>query len=403
MPSQLSPELAYLLLVFGLFVVPKALQRYRLPSAITSLAIGAALGLGLQLFQHDATVQLFATLGIVSLFLFAGLEVDFAELRREVHVLAWHVGIQLGVLAVATWVLLRVAPLSARAATLVALALLTPSTGFILDSLDRFGLNARERFWVKSKAISTELVALAVLFVVLQGEDVQQLGVSILTLGGLVILVPLAFQLFARIILPFAPKSEFAFLVIVAMACAFVTRRLGVYYLVGAFLVGVAAQRFRRELPTMSSEKTLHAVEVFASFFVPFYFFKAGAQLQASDLTPGALALGVGLLAVAVPLRVLTVAWHRRIALAERWRDALRISTPLLPTFVFTLVIASILRERFVLPAGLFGGLVIYTVLNTLIPGIALRVPAAEPDLMVAAAEETAEKEAVVVPLRRVQ
>ncbi|MBK7092132.1 MAG: hypothetical protein IPH59_10520 [bacterium] len=64
-----------------------------------------------------------------------------------------------------------------------------------------------------------------------------------------------------------------------AVVCAFVTRELGVYYLVGAFVAGVAAQRFREELPAMASEQMLHAVELFASVFVPFYFFNAGLHL----------------------------------------------------------------------------------------------------------------------------
>jgi len=185
-----------------------------------------------------------------------------------------------------------------------------------------------------------------------------------------------------RVIQPFAPKSEFAFLIIVALVCALVTRRLGVYYLVGAFLVGVAAQRFRRDLPALASEQMLHAVEVFASFFVPFYFFKAGAHLHADDLTRQTFLAGVALLAVALPVRILSVVAHRRVALGEGWRAAFRVSTPLLPTLVFTLVIAEILRERFVLPSWLFGGLVWYTVLNTLIPGLVLRLPTTDPDLL---------------------
>lgn len=382
MAISISPELGYVLLVFGLFVVPKALQRFRLPSAVSSLALGASLGLGLGLFTHDAAITQFATLGIVALFLFAGLEVDFSELRSELPVLTWHLAIQLGLLGAVTWGLTMLLPLEARAATLVSLALVTPSTGFILDSLDRFGLTTRERFWVKSKAISTELVALAVLFVVLQSDDAQRLATSFLTLGGLIVVVPVAFHVFARGILPFAPKSEFAFLVIVALTCAFVTRKLGVYYLVGAFLVGVAAQRFRRELPALASDKMLHAVEVFASFFVPFYFFQAGLHIQRQDLAWSSVATGIALLCAAVPLRILTVAILRRTALRENWREALRVSTPLLPTFVFTLVITDILRERFAPPSWILGGLVFYTVLNTVIPGFLLHSPPTEPDLL---------------------
>ncbi len=382
MAIEIGPEVGYILLVFGLFVVPKYLQRFRLPSAVTSLVLGAVVGLSFPPLATDATVQLFATLGIVALFLFAGLEVDFGELRKEIAVLAWHLLIQGLVLAGLTVAVTKALGMPPRPAALVALALATPSTGFILDSLASFGLSPREGFWVRSKAISTELVALAVMFVVLQGDDAARFGLSFLALAALVIVVPFAFRLFARIIQPYAPKSEFAFLIIVALVCALVTRRLGVYYLVGAFLVGIAARRFRKDLPAIASEQMLHAVEVFASFFVPFYFFKAGTHLHAGDLSREALIGGIVLLAVAVPLRILTVVAHRRVALGEGWRAAFRVSTPLLPTLVFTLVIAEILRERFALPPWLFGALVCYTVLNTLIPGMVLRVPPGEPDLL---------------------
>jgi Kef-type K+ transport system membrane component KefB len=383
-PGAVTPEVAYVLLVFGLFVVPKALQRFRVPGAITSLVLGGAVSLTVGYFAGDTTIPLFATLGIVALFLFAGLEVDFEELQGEIGILVWHLALQLATIALLTAVIAAGLGLAVRAAVLVALALATPSTGFILDSLGGYGLSARERFWVKSKAISTELVALAVLFVVLQSDDSSRFGLSFLALGGLVVLVPIAFRLFARLIQPFAPNSEFAFLLIVALVCAFVTRQLGVYYLVGAFLVGVAAQRFRKDLPALVSDQMLRAIELFASFFVPFYFFNAGSHIARADLTWTTLVAGIALAGIVVPLRTLVVMAHRHVALREPWQQAFRVSTPLLPTFVFTLVIAEILRERFVLPAWLFGALVVYTVLNTILPGLVLRVPSADPDLLVA-------------------
>ena len=52
----------------------------------------------------------------------------------------------------------------------------------------------------------------------------------------------------------------------------------------------------------------------------------------------------------------------------------------LIPTLVFTLVIAEILRDRFGVPDWLFGGLVIYTLGNTMVPGFVLRVPSPELD-----------------------
>jgi Kef-type K+ transport system membrane component KefB len=71
-----SEELQYLLVVVGLFLVPRVLQRFRIPSAITCVVLGAVLGMGFGLFHHDSVVPLLATLGIVALFLLAGLEVD---------------------------------------------------------------------------------------------------------------------------------------------------------------------------------------------------------------------------------------------------------------------------------------------------------------------------------------
>jgi Kef-type K+ transport system membrane component KefB len=304
--------------------------------------------------------------------------VQAAELRREAGVLAQHLAIRVAALAAVTYGAAALLGLAARPAILVALAILTPSTGFILDSVGGWGLDERERFWVKSKAVASELVALLVLFVTLQSESLAQFATACLVLAGLVALLPFAFRLFAARVVPYAPKSEFAFLLMVAVVAAFATRRLGVYYLVGAFVVGVTAQRFRERLPALASEQMLHAVEVFASFFVPFYFFHAGVELRRTDFGLDALLVGVAFLGLGLPLRFALVALHRRAALGERLAQGLRVAVPLLPTLVFTLVIAGILRDRFGVDRMVFGGLIVYTLVNTLLPGLALRAPASD-------------------------
>ena len=376
--TPLPRELDYVLLLFALFVVPRFLQRYRLPSAVTSVALGALAGLAWSLFAQDRTVGLLATLGIVSLFLFAGLEVDFHELRREAPILVQHLVLGVVALLGVAVVIHTALALAPRPAVLVALALLTPSTGFILDALPSLHLTEGERFWIKSQSVATELVALVVLFVTLQSTTLGGLTTSALILAAMVLVLPVAFRLFAGRVVPYAPKSEFAFLLMVAVLCAYVTRRLGVYYLVGAFVVGITAQRFRERLPAIASDQMLHAVEVFASFFVPFYFFNAGVHLRREDFGLDALALGIAFLATAIPLRIAIVAAHRRIALGETWRNGARIGVSMLPTLVFTLVIAEILRDQFAVPRAVFGGLIIYTLANTMIPGLTLRLPAPE-------------------------
>src|SRR3546814_2838230 len=102
---------------------------------------------------------LLSTLGISSLFLFAGLEVDLRELRRGLWPLLTHLAVRIVTLAGAAWLAWHYLDLGWQASALLALALLTPSTGFILDTLERLGLDEEERFWVTSKAIAGELLA----------------------------------------------------------------------------------------------------------------------------------------------------------------------------------------------------------------------------------------------------
>jgi Kef-type K+ transport system membrane component KefB len=369
-----SEELQYVLLLFVLFVLPRALQRYRLPSAVTCVALGAIASIGFQGFQHDAAVNLLSTLGIVSLFLFAGLDVEFHELRKNARILTQHLVIRVVLLTGVTWMALLLLRLPLQPSILVGLALTTPSTGFILDSLNSLGVSASERAWIKSKAIATELVALTVLFVALQPPHLASILMSLAVLLGLIAFLPIIFRIFAKVVLPYAPKSEFAFLLMVAMFAALVTRQLGAYYLVGAFIVGITAQRFREHMPAFASAQMIGAVELFASFFVPFYFFHAGLGLRANDFSPNALTLGAAFFAVMIPLRVYLVAVHRRYSLGESLKSGARIGLSIAPTLVFTLVIAEILRDRFGVPQAVFGGLIVYTLANTLLPGFILRV-----------------------------
>jgi len=263
-------------------------------------------------------------------------------------------------------------------ATLLALALLTPSTGFILDSIELLGLAPPEKRWIKSKAIATELLALLVMFGVLQSTTLARMGTSLAVLAGMILVLPLVFRAFAVLVVPFAPRSEFAFLLMVAVLCAFVTREMGVYYLVGAFVVGMAAQRFRERLPAIASEQLIHAVEMFASFFVPFYFFNAGLQLHREVLNLQSLAYGLAFLILMVPLRIGAVVLHRRIALREDHQEGVRIAVAMLPTLVFGLVIAEIMRDRFAAPPALFGGVILYTLVTTVVPAIFFRRPLPE-------------------------
>jgi Kef-type K+ transport system membrane component KefB len=370
--DRMSNELVYLLLIFGLLVIPRALQRLKIPAPITCLLLGIGAMLAWGDRTHDPVVVLLSALGISSLFLFAGLEVELQALRRGLGRLLVHLLIRIASLAAVGWLAWRYLDLGWQAATLLALALLTPSTGFILDTLERLGLDQEERFWVTSKAIAGELLALAVLFVVLQAGDPLQLGTASLEMLALLVGLPLLFMALGRWVMPHAPGSEFSLLVMVGMVAAYVTFKLGVYYLVGAFIAGLTARLLRDRMPRLASHDNIHALRLFATFFVPFYFFHAGTQVSRDALSWEALALGLAITAIVLPLRVGVVWLQRRVLFREQHRSALRVSVALAPTLVFTLVLAEILHVKFAIPGALFGALILYTTLNTLLPSLVL-------------------------------
>ena len=155
-----TSSVMHVVLVFALLVIPRALQRFRLPAALTSVALGIVAGLYFRHLVDVSVLPAVATLGIASLFLFAGLEVDLNDLRKQIPRLTVYLLTSGVVLAVSTWVAIRYLQMNWQAAALLGLALFTPSTGFILDTLPHSGLDEEEQKLVSINAIAGELAAL---------------------------------------------------------------------------------------------------------------------------------------------------------------------------------------------------------------------------------------------------
>jgi Kef-type K+ transport system membrane component KefB len=374
MPA-LTSELAYLLLIFGLMVIPRAVQRFRIPAPLTSIGFGMVAAVFLSSFSQDATLALLATLGISSLFLFAGLEIEVEDLRRGKWPLLGHLLMRSFTLTATGFLAVSFFAFSWQVAALLALALLTPSTGFILDTLSQLGLKDEERYWVTIKAVGGELLALLVLFVVLQSASLEKLAWSSGALLAIIVALPLLFLLLSRLVVPYSPGSEFSLLVMVGLIAAYLTYQLGVYYLTGAFLAGFTARLLRERMPRLASEENLRAIQMFASFFVPFYFFYKGMSVPSGALTLQALQLGVIISAVALPLRIGSLWLQRRFIKGESAHGSLRVATALTPTLIFTLVLATIMHERFAISDTLYGALLIYAGISTLLPSLVLAKP----------------------------
>ncbi|HSR02626.1 MAG TPA: cation:proton antiporter, partial [Methylophilaceae bacterium] len=371
--SDISSQVLYLSIVFILLVFPRALQKYRLPAPLSCFALGMITVFGIADYSHDTTLSFLAALGISSLFLFAGLEVDIKELKKGFWPLLSHLFVRCAIIAGFTWVGMYYYNFSMQVSGLIALALLTPSTGFILESLHGLGLDENEEFWVKSKSIAGELLALLLLFFFLKSGSPSTFGVSAAVLIAIAFGLPLLFMFLGRIVIPFAPGSEFSLLIMVGLIAAYMTKQLGVYYLVGAFFTGLAARQLQERMPTLASEDNLHAVQLFASFFVPFYFFFGGMSVPEGALQLESLWIGLAITAVLLPFRIGTVAVQRVYVNDDNVKSSFDVAIALTPTLIFTLVIASILHEKFGISDTLFGGLLVYAGITTILPSIILK------------------------------
>lgn len=372
-------ELWFLCIFSGVIIIPRLLLRYKIPLPLTAFLLGllpAALGYQLtgDYVIGEKYWGLMATLGITSLFLYAGLEVDLPALSKEKSRLFLHVVIKMALLMGVALAILYWHPMKVSVAALLALAIVTPSTGFIINTINGLNLNENEKFWVRNKAIASEIVALGIMFIALQTSkpelEVSLLANDFLAIVGLILVLPIIFSFLGKVVAPYAESSEFSFLIMMGLIAGYITKSLGVYYLVGAFMVGLIAVRLKKSIPTMASEKNLEAIRLFATFFIPFYFFVAGTKTPSEVVNSDSLTIGLILLAVSLPIRWLVTWIQRRLSHIETSVSSFRVAVALTPTLIFTMVIANLLFERGEIPVELFGGLIAYGLLNTLIPTI---------------------------------
>lgn len=371
-------EVQYLFLFTILLLLPKILLRFKIPVGISSLFLGIFTTFLLGWFKDDQMILMLSRLGITSLFLFAGMEIEIEELKKDAPALSKHILKVTIVTLISAFAFFKIFNLPFRPAVILALAILTPSTGFILNSLKNFGFNQDQEYWIRSKAIAKEIAAIVMLFIVLQSESIEQFVISKIVLIVLILVLPILFKLFFKIIAPYAPDSEVGFLILIALICGVITKNIGTYYLVGAFIVGVIAGQFKKFSKSSNAEHILPSLRMFFSFFIPFYFYHTGLGVGLEIFSIKGIILGLVFLIIFIPIRILTVFSSIKFFIKDNWKDRYPIATALLPTLIFGLVLVSILKERFNIDSDILGGVMIYTIVSSIIPSIVFKRADAE-------------------------
>lgn len=373
-------DLLYVALIIFLFVIPRMISRIGIPIGLGSFFIGLLISNFVTDFNNNDVVTTFATLGISALFLYAGLEVDFLEIKTNHRLLTQHLFIRSLVILIVISIISYLISTSIKDSALIALALLTPSTGFILDSIHATKLSDEQKKWIKLKAIAAEILALFLLLVV-QSKDIYNTIFSFFVIGLTLVILPFIFHWGAKKAASKAPGSDFSLIILLAVLTGTLTKKLGAYYLVGAFIVGITVNFYKTRVENKSKKELEQASLFFASFFMPFYFFLAGLRVNTSMLTINSLLLALLFILISLPFKLSSICLQRKLMLNESLKESLPISISLLPTLVFSLVIVEILRSSSQVPSSILGAIIIYTIVMTFLPSILLHFLVKRSDL----------------------
>ncbi len=366
---NISIEYLNILLVGAILFLPKLFMRLKIPSGITAFFLGTIFVFFFgEDQQQNQIISILSMLGITSLFLFAGLEIELDEINSKKRPILKYLLKSLIIIFLLSTALCYALDLSLQISLIVSIAVLTPSAGFILSSLKSFKMTDEQKSWIKLKAISKEIAAIIVLFFSLQINDPQSLLISTLILLFLIFSLPRIFTFFLKVIAPYAPGTEVSFLVLIAFATGVITKKIGTHYLVGAFITGIVAGQFTHFMKSDKSESILEAIGSFFIIFVPFYFFKAGMILKMNMINQEGLIIGLLLIISVIPIRLYSVDLGIKYFIEDFQDKNKTVAKALMPNLIFGLVIVSILKEQFIIKDSILFGLIIYTIIASLLP-----------------------------------
>ncbi|RJQ17288.1 hypothetical protein C4573_04520 [Candidatus Woesearchaeota archaeon] len=366
-----------------LFFIPKLITKYtKISPILIEVILGILLGIALpSIFFLDDMLQILGTLGIITLFVFAGMEVNPSFIFSRKRVFIENIFIFIVLLAIVGVSATLVFRIPVQVGLLTGLALITPSASFIIASSKGFG--EQEKKWIESKAITGEVAALFIMIILLKWGEWIELLTTFAAIMVLVVLMPLLLKLLYRKIFSKLIETEFSFIFVIAIISAFITEFFGVHFLIGAFIAGIVAKRFISEVvasPEYAKIRKTHGKQIitgfnfFAIVFTPFYFFTIGLKLTPDIFTVTNVLIALALVVVITLIRTAFMTAHRMTRVKESFLKATKVSISLVPTLVITFVLAEILRKEFSISLQIFGILLLYGVFTAIVNTILLNV-----------------------------
>ncbi len=302
-----DPVIIFSLVLFIILFAPLLLNKLKVPHIIGLILAGVIIGpYGLNLLLRDSSIVLFGTVGLLYIMFTAGLEIDLEEFKKNrvkslvFGLYTFTVPIVFG--TIAAYYFLR---FNFPAALLFG-SMLASHTLLAYPIASRYGITRiRSVTLTIGGTIITDILALLVLAAIVgmfKGEITAmfwvQLGISSIVFAAIVFLI---FPLIARW---FFKKfndsiSQYIFVLAIVFLGSFLAEAAGLEAIIGAFLSGLAINRF---IP--HSSPLMNRIDfVGNALFIPFFLIGVGMLVDFSVLFKGFAAIKVA--AVMIVLAVI--------------------------------------------------------------------------------------------------
>lgn len=366
----------FLLILGLLLLIPPLTKRLLgLPLPFTQIVMGILLGpLVLNLLSADSFIALFSSLGIVTIFLLAGIDLEIDPLLRKKHALLQNLGLQMLVLLSISALIYTALDLSTQQSLLFALALVSPSASYIFSCLRTSRIHTTQKEWIISMTLTGEIAAIIIMILISKAHNPFGVLQTFILIGALVAILPKILSFIYRRIFQSMPGSQVGIVFLLAMTSALITEHLGAHFIVGAFVAGVTARKFLGSvgLSHHGQNQIIDGIHGFIDIFAPFYFFFVGLTFTAAGFQLKPLLFGLLLSISVLGTRMLLVIAHRIKSkeITETLQESVTIATFTAPTMVFTFVVAEMLRDQFMISETLYGSLIVFGVLGSFTPMI---------------------------------
>ncbi|MEO6720302.1 MAG: cation:proton antiporter [Ferruginibacter sp.] len=299
-----NPVIIFSLVLFIILFAPLILNKLKIPHIIGLILAGVVIGpYGLNLLLRDSSIVLFGTVGLLYIMFTAGLEIDLEEFKKNrvksfvFGLFTFSVPMVLGTLA--TYYLLGFQ----LPASLLLGSMLASHTLLAYPIASRYGITRiRSVTLTIGGTIITDILALLVLagIVGMFKGDVTasfwlRLAISSLVFAAIVFFV---FPIIARW---FFKKfddniSQYIFVLAIVFLGSFLAEAAGLEAIIGAFLSGLAINRF---IPHSSA--LMNRIDfVGNALFIPFFLIGVGMLVDFSVLFKGLGAIKVAAVMIAI-------------------------------------------------------------------------------------------------------